>query len=124
MDPAAAHDAARAEVERVGGSPPPAWTGMLAAAPQPWSRSLADAYLAALIRAFSAPSPDGALLHAWRGSLAIAAAALPIEALDRVLAFQPAPLEDPMLGQMRDQPLEALRAVAAIRKQIDQETRP
>jgi hypothetical protein len=97
---------------------------VLGAAPRSWSRPLADAYLAALARAFSAPSASGADLYAWRGSLAIAGAALPIDALDRVLAFQPPPLEDPMVGHMRDESLETLRSVAAVRKQIDQETRP
>jgi hypothetical protein len=119
MDATVVHETAAAIVD--GGSPQ-AWNGILAAVPRPWSRALAEASLKALMRAFANTQLGWQEVSAWRATLEIAAPALPIGTLDLILALDPPPAETPA-AQLRNA-FDAFRSVLAIRKRIDQETRP
>jgi hypothetical protein len=119
MDATVVHETA---VAIVGGASPQAWNGILAAVPRPWSRDLAEAFLKTLMRAFANTQLGWQEVSAWRATLEIAAPALPIATLDQVLALDPPPAETPA-AQLRNA-FDAFRTVLAIRKRIDQETRP
>jgi len=119
MDATVVHETAAAIV---GGASPQAWNGILAAVPRPWSRTLADAFVKALTRAFANTQLGWQEVSAWRATFEIAAPALPIAALDHILALDPPSAETPA-AQLRNT-FDAFRSVLAIRKRIDQETRP
>lgn len=119
MDAAVVHETAAAIV---GSGAPQAWNGILAAAPRPWSRPLADAFLKTLLRAFANTQLGWQEASAWRATFEIAAPALPISALDQVLAFEPPPAET-AAAQLRSA-FDGFRSMLAVRKRIHQETRP
>jgi hypothetical protein len=119
MDAAVVHETA---AEIAGGGSPQAWSGILAAVPRPWSPALAQALVKALLRAFANTQLGWQEAAAWRATLEIAAPALPVSALDQVLALDPPPV-DTAAAQLRNA-FDTFRSVLAIRKRIDQETRP
>ena len=102
------------------GGGPQTWNGILAAAPRPWSRALADAFLKAVTRAFANAQLGSQEAYAWRTTLEIAAPALPIATLELVLELDPPSAETPA-AQVRNA-FDTFRSVLAIRKRIDQET--
>jgi hypothetical protein len=119
MDAARVHETA---AEIVGSGSPQAWNGILAAVPRPWGRPLADAFSKALVRAFTNAQLGPQDAFAWRATLEIAAPALPLPTIDHLLALDPPSMETPA-AQLRNA-FDTFRAVLAIRKRIDQETRP
>jgi hypothetical protein len=119
MDAAVVHETA---AEIVGGGNPQAWNGILAAVPRPWSRALADAFAKALMRASTSRQLGWQEVSAWRAALDIAAPALPIATVDHLLVLDP-PAPDTPAAALRNA-LDAFRSVLAVRKRIDQETRP
>lgn len=119
MDPATVQDAATAFVD---GSGPLAWNGVLAAVSRPWSRSLSDSFLRTLARGLANAALTWQEAAAWRTSLDLAGAALPVVAFDQALALEPPAGDAPGGGPLRNA-LETFRSVVTIRKRIDEETR-
>jgi hypothetical protein len=119
MDAAVVHETV-AEIVSAGG--PQAWNAILAAVPRPWSPALADGFSKALMRAFANPQLGWQEASAWRSTMEIAAPALPIATIDHVLGLDPPPTDTP--AALLRNAFDAFRAVLAIRKRIDQETRP
>ena len=75
-----------------------------------------------LWRAFANTQLGWQEVSAGRPTREIPAPPLPIATLDQVLALDPPPAETPA-AQLRNA-FDAFRSVLAIRKRIDQETRP
>lgn len=119
MDPAVVHETA---ANIVSSGSPHAWNGILAAVPRPWNRALAEAFSKALMRTFANTQLGSHEASAWRATLEIAGPALPVAALDHILGLDPPPAET-AAAQLRNA-FDTFRSVLAIRKRIDQETRP